>query len=826
MLRDPDPSALPDRDDTAAPEDAGRLRLPIEGMSCAACAGRIERALAGLPGVREVAVNLAAQRASLIAPVGLPAAAIASAVEEAGYAVPTETHDLAVAGMTCASCAGRVERALGAVPGVVGAAVNLAAERVRVTALGGAVAVADLVAAVAAAGYEARPLDAGAPVAGEKPAASAGLDRERMQVGLALLLALPLVAPMLLAPFGVHGMLPGWVQWGLATPVQFWLGARFYRAGWSALRAGAGNMDLLVVLGTSAAYGLSLYGLWRGGHLYFEASAVVIALVLLGKALEARARRRTGSALRALASLSPERARLRHPDGREEEVAAAILRVGDRVVVRPGERVPADGTVREGESALDEALITGESLPVEKGPGDAVTGGAVNGNGLLVIEVRAVGAETRLARIVRLVEDAQGAKAPVQHLVDRVSAVFVPAVLGLAALTLLGWLVVGAGLETALVTAVSVLVIACPCALGLATPAAIMAGTGAAARHGTLIRDAGVLEAARGIDTITFDKTGTLTEGRPTLAALEPAEGTARAEALRLATAVQAGSAHPLARAVTERAASEGIAAAPASMVRALPGRGVCARVEGRDLALGSRRLMEEIGAAPGALAGRAWALEAEGRTVSWLAEIGPSPRILALLAFGDGLRPGAGTALAALRNAGIASVMLTGDGQAAAEATARGLGLDRVAAGLLPEDKAAEIGRLKAQGHRVAMVGDGINDAPALAAADLGIAMGGGTEVAVQAAGITLMRADPVLAADALDIARRTDARIRQNLAFAFAYNVIGLPLAAFGLLSPVVAGAAMAFSSVSVLANALVLTRWRPAAGVRTGRTPGRTS
>ncbi len=803
------------------------ISLPVEGMSCASCAGRVERALRAVPGVADVAVNLATERAAVTASPGVAPAALAGAVEGAGYAVATETVDLAVSGMTCASCVARVERALARVPGVAGAQVNLAVERARVTAPAGAVSPADLVRAVEEAGYEAAPVPAQMAASAEASAEDAKRAADRRDLAhvlIAAALSLPLVAPMLLAPLGAAWALPGWAQVALATPIQLWLGARFYRNGWRALRAGTGNMDLLVAIGTSAAYGLSLYGLWsadaaRHGpepHLYVEASAVVITLVLLGKFLEARAKRRTASAIRALMELRPERARLRRPDGRDEEVDVAAVRVGDRVVVRPGERVPVDGIVREGASGVDESLVTGEALPVGKREGDRVTGGTINGEGLLVVETAAVGAETVLARIIRLVESAQAAKAPIQRLVDRVSAAFVPAVLAIALLTALAWrFLAGAPVETAIIHAVAVLVIACPCALGLATPAAIMAGTGVAARHGILIKDAEALEVAHAVEVVAFDKTGTLTEGRPAVVALEPAPGVERAGLLRLAAAVQAGSEHPLARAVQALAEAEGIAAPAATGVAALPGRGVAATVEGRALRLGSRRLVEELGLAldPAADA-RAAALAREGRTLSWLAQAEP-PRLLGLLAFGDAVKPGAAEGVAALRRLGVRAVMLTGDNRGSAEAAAARLGIDEVVADVLPGDKAAAVERLKAGGRRVAMVGDGVNDAPALAAADVGIAMGTGTDVAMHAAGVTLMRGDPALVAAAIDVSRRTYAKIRQNLFWAFVYNVVGIPLAALGLLSPVLAGAAMALSSVSVLANALLLRRWRPAPG-----------
>ena len=759
-----------------------------------------------------------------------------------------QSLDLGIGGMTCASCVGRVERALRKVPGVQDATVNLATESARIayTVPDGtdAAALQALVRrAVRNAGYEPRAADAtdapedASPWAGFLPVA----------VGLAL--SAPLVLPMLGDLFGQHWMLPAWVQFLLATPVQFILGARFYKAGWAAAKALSGNMDLLVAVGTSAGWGLSMW-LWLTAptdhpghvpHLYFEASAVVVTLVLLGKWLEARAKRQTTAAIRALHALRPDVVHLLSKTG-EVDVPVAEVMVGDRLVVRPGERIPADGVVTEGQTQVDESMLTGEPLPVARELGGRLTGGSINGDGRIVMQVQAVGSETVLAQIIRLVEDAQAAKAPLQRLVDKVSAVFVPVVLGLALITLLGWLWAGAGTEAALIHAVAVLVIACPCALGLATPAAIMAGTGVAAQHGILIKDVQALEVAHRVDTVAFDKTGTLTVGQPRLVALELAAGADEAAVLAAVAGVQSGSEHPLARAVVAAAAQRGMAPEAADGVRAVPGRGTEGVVQGQTWHIGSLRWMQELGvpvlpaaagegaANAGPLAQRALALQQEGFTVSAVA--GPTPQglqVLALLAFGDEPKPGAREALAALKARGIRTVMISGDNRGAAEAMARRLGLDpaagEVMAEVLPGDKAAQI-QLLQRGNAanvksgagsapqpciVAMVGDGVNDAPALAAADVGMAMGNGTDVAMHAAGITLMRGDPMLVAAALDISHRTVSKIRQNLFWAFAYNVAGIPLAALGYLSPVVAGAAMALSSVSVMANALLLKRWR---------------
>ncbi|MEG0860041.1 MAG: heavy metal translocating P-type ATPase [Pseudomonas sp.] len=783
--------------------------LPIVGMTCASCAGRVERALRKVSGAEQVSVNLATEQARIQAPAdSLPA--LVEAVEQAGYHVPSQSLELQIGGMTCASCAGRVERALAKVPGVQQVSVNLANERAHIQTFG-LIDNALLINAVTHAGYE-----ASLPQSTQDNQADAErrLRKERWSVALAVLLALPLVLPMLLQPFGVHWMLPAWAQFVLATPVQFILGARFYVAAWKAVRAGAGNMDLLVAIGTSAGYGLSLYEWAQASpgvmpHLYFEASAVVIALVLLGKYLESRAKRQTASAIRALEALRPERALLL-VDGQERDVAISELRLSDIVVVKPGERFPVDGEVIEGQSHADEALISGESLPVPKQPGDKVTGGAINGEGRLLVRTLALGTETVLARIIRLVEDAQAAKAPIQKLVDRVSQVFVPAVLVLALITLVGWWLAGAPIETALINAVAVLVIACPCALGLATPTAIMAGTGVAARHGILIKDAEALERAHAVNRVVFDKTGTLTSGSPRIVHSKAAVGES-AQLLQLAGALQRGSEHPLAKAVLDACEEQGLVVADISNSQSLTGRGIAGSLDGRDLALGNRRLLDESGLQPGDLQTNAQEWEAEGRTLSWLIERSPQLRVLGLFAFGDSLKPGATQAVQQLAGKGISSHLLTGDNRGSANVVAQALGISDVHAEVLPGDKAAHVAALKQSGV-VAMVGDGINDAPALAAADIGIAMGGGTDVAMQAAGITLMRGDPRLVPAALEISRKTYAKIRQNLFWAFIYNLIGIPLAAFGMLNPVLAGAAMALSSVSVVSNALWLKTWKP--------------
>lgn len=782
-----------------------RLRVPVQGMNCASCVGRVEGALNRLPGV-EASVNLTSETAEIrYDPEALDPARLAEAVEAAGYGVRHEQFRLKIGGMHCASCVSRVEAALRDVPGVAHAAVNLATEQASIDGIGGIVRPSELIGAVQEAGYTGELLTGDAER--ERTLAEAEARRTRAELTRVVFAAV-LTAPLLLPMVGVE--LPGWVAAALATPVQLVIGARFYIAGWKALRAGTGNMELLVALGTSAAYFDSLYVVARGtgAPTYFEAAAVVITLVLLGRWLEGRAKRAAGSAMRALMALRPERARVER-SGSEIELPVAAVALGDVVVVRPGERVPTDGQIVSGRSPLDESLLTGESLPVAKGPGDKVVGGSINGAGLLRIETTAIGEQTALARIIALVEGAQAKKPAVQQLVDRAAALFVPAVLVCALVAFLGWVFVAGNATQGLAAAIAVLVIACPCALGLATPAALMVGTGVAARAGILIRDADALERAQRVDTVVLDKTGTVTEGRPSVTEIIPV-GIAESELLVISAAAQTGSEHPLARAVLER--TKDMALPPVSLFQSRAGRGLTARVGGRRVAVGNRALMTEVGV-PLSLDDRARALEDQGRTVMWVAAIDPAPSLFGLIAVMDKLRPEAPEAVRRLKATGIETVLLTGDNEHTARPVAAALGIDRLRAEVLPEDKAAEIERLQHDGRHVAMVGDGVNDAPALAHADVGIAMGGGADAAIEAAGITLMRPDPRLIADAIAISRATRRKIRQNLFWALCYNIVGIPLAGLGLLNPMIAGAAMAFSSVAVISNALLLRRWRPA-------------
>ena len=719
--------------------------------------------------------------------------------------------------MSCASCASRVEKALAKVPGVLSAEVNLVMETAQISVNPALTTADQLVDAVVATGFQAKVIHQESPLITEPVQTQQVKMPDWWSVAVSALLASPLLGAMLLEWAGWQVQLPAWLQWALATPVQFWLGARFYKAGWSALKAGAGNMDLLVALGTSAAYGLSVYLLFNPihagmQHLYFESSTIVITLVLLGKWLEARAKKQTTEAIRALNALRPERASvLRH--GQEVQLAIDAVLVGDIVVIRPGERIPVDGRVQQGESQVDESLITGENFPVSKKTGDKVTGGAVNGEGLLHVVTTTIGTESVLARIVRLVESAQAKKAPIQRLVDKVSAVFVPVVIGIASITLIAWGVLGGDWQEAILNAISVLVIACPCALGLATPTAIMVGTGVAAQHGILIKDAESLELAHAVKTVAFDKTGTLTEGHPKLVALQSVAGN-KDYLLTLAASLQVGSEHPLAKAVVNAAQAKGLLLQPVLELQALPGKGLVGLVGDQRLYLGNARLMDELGVDCVALKVASESLEAQGLSISWLAISSAASTLLGMLAFGDVLKPTAISAIKRLQNQDILTVMISGDNQGSATSVGNQLGISQVYAQVLPEDKANIVAQLKRAHGLVAMVGDGINDAPALAAADIGIAMSSGTDVAIHAAGITLMRGDPALVADAIEISRRTYAKIRQNLFWAFVYNVVGIPLAALGLLSPVIAGGAMALSSVSVVSNALLLKRWRPEA------------
>jgi Cu+-exporting ATPase len=795
-----------DRPAGAAP--AREYIFPVDGMTCASCSSRVEKALAAVPGVRTAVVNLSAMTARVEAEVSVAPAALVAAVEDAGYDVPKEEALLDVAGMTCAACVARLEKALNAAPGVVSARVSLPAETADVVFAAGLVAPADLVDAIENAGFEATVR------AGEtKGARESDGAREFWTLAGALVLSLPFIANMIGEIATGMPLLPGWVQLALATPVFFIAGARFHLGAWRALRAGAANMDVLVSLGATAAFALALWRLAGGHahHLTFEAAALVIAFVLLGKYLEARARRATGDAVAALAALRPPMARLLK-DGVETESPVDAVRSGDMVVVRPGERIPVDGVIVAGASEIDESMLTGESRPVAKTAGGDVAGGSVNGAGRLEIRATTVGSASRLSRIIRLVERAQSSKAPIQTAVDMVAAVFVPAVVALSVATFAGWMWASAGFETALVNAISLLVVSCPCALGLATPAAVAVGMGAGARSGILVKDASALDLARKIQTVVFDKTGTLTRGQPVVSDIVALDGDATT-LLRIAASAEQGSEHALGRAIVSRAKTDGLALTSLENFEARPGRGLFAHTGGADVHVGNAKLMGEIAVDIAPLAERAKRLEEQGATAFFVAvAAGDAPtRLAGLVATSDELRPEAATVLDRLRALGLSPMMLTGDSVGAARAFAARLGGIEAIAGVPPEGKAAEIRRLRDAGRVVAMVGDGVNDAPPLAEADVGIAMGAGSETALEAASVALPSDDLTKVVALIDLSRATALKIRQNLFLAFAYNVVMIPAAAAGLLSPVAAGAAMALSSVSVVSNALLLRRWK---------------
>jgi len=786
-------------------ESIQHLDLPLSGMTCAACAARIEKVLNRLPGVA-ASVNFASEHARIeMSSSETTPQQIVSTVEKAGFGVPLQTLELGIEGMTCAACATRIEKVLNRLPGVE-AVVNLASERARVRFQPGVVDAAQLVAAIDRAGFVGRIADDRSREE-EKARKLTVYRAELRRFWIAAVLTLPLLAQMVTmlgADAGQHqDALPRWLQLLLATPVQFWIGWRFYDGGWKSLRGGGANMDVLVALGTSAAYIFSLIVTLAGMHhlpVYFEASAAVITLVLLGKLLEARAKAKTTAAIEALVRLQPKTARVER-DGQVLEIDAALLIPGDIFIVRPGESLPVDGEVIEGASSVNEAMLTGESMPVRKQAGDRVFAATANSEGMLRCRATGVGEHTLLAGIIRMVAEAQGSKAPVQRLADRISAIFVPVVCVIALFTFAGWWIFGGVFSEALVNAVAVLVIACPCALGLATPTAIMVGTGQGARAGILVKNAEALEHAEKITVLAVDKTGTLTRGEPVVTDIVPLAQDAE-QVLLLAAALEQGSEHPLARAVLQKAS-----ALPLHKVadfRAVPGKGVEGTVDGHSLRLGMPDWFADLALPTEQIT----ALQAAGKTVVVLAENGVA---LGLLAIADPLRDSSRAAVARLKTMGIRVVMLTGDNAVTAKAIALEAGIDDFRAGILPGEKAAEVAVLKSGGQIVAMVGDGINDAPALAAADISFAIGAGSDAAIEAADMTLVRSDLNGIVDAIRLSRATLGKIRQNLFFAFVYNVLGIPLAALGLLNPVIAGAAMAMSSVSVVSNSLLLKRWR---------------
>lgn len=787
-----------------------QIELPIEGMTCAACANRIEKNLNKLPGV-EAVVNFASEKARVhYDDRQIKTSSLIEAIEKAGFHIAPQSVQLQLHKMTCAACGGHIEKALNKLPGV-SAQVNVATETAKVNYIPGLTTIEQLINAVENAGYGANEIS-DTSHAEEKMRRLAAYQAELKLFWLSAILTLPLVLQMG-AMFTGHDMdiLPRWLQWLLATPVQFWIGKRFYIGAWHALRSGGANMDVLVALGTSMAYFFSavVTALSLDQHVYFEASAAIITLVLLGKLMEARAKGRTSEAIEALIKLQPKTAHIER-DGKIIEVSADSLQVGDIFIVRPGENLPVDGIVIEGSSSVDESMLTGESLPVNKQPESKVFAATINQQGLLKCRATSVGAHTQLAAIIHLVEEAQGSKAPIQRMADTISGIFVPVVVIISIFTLgITWWLTGQ-FVTALIHAVAVLVIACPCALGLATPTAIMVGTGRGAQVGILVKNAAALEHAEKIQTIIVDKTGTLTEGRPEVTDIIPADSLSEQDFMQITASLEQGSEHPLARAVMDYAEKMNIALKPVTEFSAITGSGIKASLNDKQYLLGSPKFLTQHGVTLDEK--KVTALQTEGKTVIAVAGItDDNPRILGYLAIADRLRDTSIKAIERLQSMGIEVVMLTGDNAVTAAAIAKRTGITEYRADVLPQDKAEEVKKMKEKGKFTGMVGDGINDAPALAAADVSFAIGAGSDVAIEAADITLIRNDLMSVADAISLSRATLKKIRQNLFFAFVYNTLGIPLAAVGMLNPVIAGAAMAMSSVSVVSNSLLLKRWQ---------------
>jgi Cu+-exporting ATPase len=838
-----------------ATKTSERITIPVGGMSCASCVVKVEGSLEKVPGVSDAAVNLATEEATVEYDASRTALEdLYKAIEAAGYEAKPVTKTFSVRGMTCASCVKTVEDALLKVEGVQRAQVNLATERATVS-FAPSVSVGDLRRSVAAAGYElAREVEAGDETDDVEAA-----ERAREERGLRVRMIVALGAGAVLMVLAQSGDIPGLsdVRRGyinvisliLATPVQFWAGWRFYKGAWQVGRHRSTDMNTLIAVGTSAAYFYSVVAtFWPGAietagvmaEVYYETAAIIIGLILLGRWLEARAKGQTSAAIKRLMGLRAKTARVVR-DGNGLDVPIDDVVPGDVVIVRPGEKIPVDGAVVDGHSSVDESMLTGESLPVEKQPGDSVFGATLNKTGSFRFEATKVGKDSALSQIIRLVQEAQGSKAPIQRLADVIASYFVPIVIGIAIATFAVWLGFGPepAISFALLNAVAVLIIACPCALGLATPTAIMVGTGKGAEHGILIRGGESLEMAHKIDTVVLDKTGTITEGKPSVTDVIVADGIAEDELLRLAASAERGSEHPLGEAIVQAAQERALPLVDAREFQAVPGHGVEARVEERRLLLGNLKLMQERGLALDGLAPRTEALAQEGKTPMFVAVDG---RLAGVIAVADTIKPSARDAVAELRRMGIGVVMLTGDNQRTAEAIARQAGIERVLAEVLPEDKANQVRALQQEGRVVAMVGDGINDAPALAQADVGIAIGTGTDVAIEASDITLIKGDPRDVATAIRLSKRTMRIIRENLFWAFAYNVALIPVAAgvlypifsntgvpgwlepvlgdYGFLNPMLAAGAMALSSVSVMTNSLRLRSFRPSERIATAR------
>jgi Cu+-exporting ATPase len=781
------------------------VTLPVEGMTCAACAARIEKNVAKLPGVKEVHVNLASERARVVLDGQSTWKDVVEKIEKSGYSVPTRELELNIEGMTCAACAARIEKVVGRLDAVKSVNVNLATEKAHIAFVPGVIHESDLIRAVEKAGYGAR-LASQTGSEEERLRKEREYRREVIKFWVSVALTAPLVIQMLYMLLGGMPFLPNWISWLLATPVQFYIGWRFYKGAYHSLRGGAANMDVLVALGTTVAYVYSAILTVQGmPDVYFDSSATVVTLIFMGKLLEARAKAKSSSAIEALAKLGAKAAHVLR-DGAEVDVPVEELRVGDVVRVRPGEKVPSDGVIKEGCTTIDESFLTGESLPVSKVPGDPVVGASVNQTHPFTMEVTKVGADTALAQIIRLVDQAQGSKAPVQRLADKISGIFVPIVLVVASMTLVLWGIFD-GWSHGLIAAVAVLVIACPCSLGLATPTAIMVGTGLGAESGILMKGGEHLELTHKVNIVAFDKTGTITSGKPRVTDVWAAEGVTEQDLLAAAAALESQSEHPLGQAVVRYAKERQIHIPAATDVKAIPGKGIEGWVNGAKVRAGNRRQFAEAGLSP--LPDEVLArFETAGKTAVIVAS---GETLLGVLALADTIKPDAKDTVRELKAMGIEVWMITGDNEQTARAVADQVGIANVIAGVLPADKAAKVAELRRDGQVVAMVGDGINDAPALAAADIGIAMGTGADVALEAADIALMHGNTHGVVDAIRLSKATMRKIRQNLFWAFFYNVIGIPLAAFGILSPIIAGAAMALSSVSVVCNSLLLRRLR---------------
>jgi P-type Cu+ transporter len=794
--------------------EVAEITLPVEGMTCAACAARIEKNVSKLPGVKEVNVNLASERARVVLDGESTWKDVVVKIEKSGYSVPTRESDLNISGMTCAACAARIEKVIGRLDAVQSVNVNLASEKARIVYVPGVIQEQDLIHAVEKAGYGAT-LASEAAAKEEKIRKEQSYRREVMKFWLSVILSLPLVVQMFVMLFGGMRFLPSWAEWVFATPVQFYVGWRFYKGSYHSLRGGAANMDVLVALGTTVAYFYSAILTITGqSDVYFDSSATVVTLIFMGKLLETRAKAKSSSAIETLAKLGAKVAHVLR-ENEEADVPVEALRVGDIVRVRPGEKIPSDGILKDGHTSIDESFLTGEPLPITKSTGDSLVGASINQTSAFTMEITKVGSDTALAQVIRLVDQAQGSKAPVQRLADKTSGIFVPIVLVIALVTLVLWGILG-GWSQGLIAAVAVLVIACPCSLGLATPTAIMVGTGLGAENGILIKGGEHLELAHKVNTVIFDKTGTITSGKPQVTDLWTFEDVTEKELLTAAAALEAQSEHPLGEAIVKYSKKLDMTLPLAADVQAIPGKGIEGSVENRTIRIGNQRWLTETGVTSFP-EDTLTAFENSGKTAVMVAS---DERLLGVIAIADTIKFDAKETVSKLNTMGIDVWMITGDNERTASAVAAEVGILNVIAGVLPADKSTKVGDLHKQGRIVAMVGDGINDAPALAAADIGIAMGTGADVALEAADIALMHGNTHGVVDAIRLSKDTMKKIRQNLFWAFFYNVLGIPLAALGILSPIIAGAAMALSSVSVVSNSLLLRRIRLGRGVHAAR------